>query len=124
MARAGFDIASRRLPWSATRLRHPSARARLIPERDRRPPRTPVARDNAHLCQGRFARITDRRRLPSGGTAVNINDLATHYVAFRRTLGERSNTTENILRSFCRAVGLRTPVARIRSKVVDKFLAG
>jgi integrase/recombinase XerD len=55
---------------------------------------------------------------------MNINNLVTHYVAFRRTLGERCDTTEKILRSFCRAVGLRTPVTRIRSKVVDKFLAG
>jgi len=55
---------------------------------------------------------------------MNINDLVTHYVGFRRALGERCNTTESILRSFCRAVGLRTSVTRIRSKVVDKFLAG
>ena len=55
---------------------------------------------------------------------MNINDLVTHYVAFRRTLGERFNTTENILRSFCRAVGPRTPVTRIRPKAVAKFLAG
>ena len=55
---------------------------------------------------------------------MNINDLVTHYVAFRRTLGERCNTTENVLRSFCRAVGPRTPVTRIRSKAVAEFLAG
>ncbi len=55
---------------------------------------------------------------------MNISNLVTHYVAFRRTLGERCNTTENVLRSFCRAVGLGTPVARIRPKAVAKFLAG
>jgi integrase/recombinase XerD len=55
---------------------------------------------------------------------VNINDLVTHYVDFRRTMGQRFNTTENILRSFCRAVGPGTPISRIRSKVVAKFLAG
>ena len=49
---------------------------------------------------------------------MNINDLVTQYVAFRRTLGERCNTTENILRSFCRAVGPQTPVTRIRREVV------
>ena len=55
---------------------------------------------------------------------MNINDLVTHYVAFRRTLGERCNTTEKILRSFCRAVGLQTPVSRIQTEAVAKFLAG
>jgi integrase/recombinase XerD len=55
---------------------------------------------------------------------MNVDDLVTHYVAFRRTLGERCNTTENVLRSFSRAVGPRTPVARIRCEVVAEFLAG
>jgi integrase/recombinase XerD len=55
---------------------------------------------------------------------VNVNDLVTHYVAFRRTMGQRFNTTEKILRSFCRAVGPRTPITRIRSKIVAKFLVG
>jgi integrase/recombinase XerD len=55
---------------------------------------------------------------------MNITDLVTHYVAFRRALGARCDTTENVLRSFCRAVGLETPVARIRPKTVDRFLAG
>jgi integrase/recombinase XerD len=55
---------------------------------------------------------------------MNITDLVTHYVAFRRTLGERCNITEKTLRSFCRAVGLRIPVTRIRLKAVAEFLAG
>jgi site-specific recombinase XerD len=55
---------------------------------------------------------------------MNITDLVTHYVSFRRTLGNRCDTTENILRSFCRFVGLATPVARIRPKTVDRFLVG
>jgi site-specific recombinase XerD len=55
---------------------------------------------------------------------VNINDLVTYYVAFRRTLGQRCNTTEKILRSFCRAVGLQTPVNRVQTEAVAKFLAG
>lgn len=55
---------------------------------------------------------------------MNVNDLVTHYVDFRRTMGQRFNTTENILRSFCRAVGPGIPITRIRSKVVAKFLAG
>jgi integrase len=55
---------------------------------------------------------------------MNINDLVTHYVAFRKALGERCNATENVLRSFCRAVGLQTRVTRIRVQAVAAFLAG
>ena len=55
---------------------------------------------------------------------MNINDLVTRYVAFRRTLGERCKTNENTLRSFCRAIGPRTRVNRIRAKDVATFLAG
>jgi site-specific recombinase XerD len=55
---------------------------------------------------------------------MNVTDLVTHYADFRRTMGQRFNTTENILRSFCRAVGPGTPVTRIRPKAVAKFLAG
>jgi integrase/recombinase XerD len=55
---------------------------------------------------------------------MNITDLVTHYVEFRRTLGEQCVITEKALRSFCRAVGLQTPVAGIRLEVVAEFLAG
>ena len=55
---------------------------------------------------------------------MNINDLVTHYVTFRRTLGERCIITEKTLRSFCRAVGPHTPVTRIRLGAVAEFLAG
>jgi integrase/recombinase XerD len=55
---------------------------------------------------------------------VNINDLVTHYVSFRRTLGERCLTNESILRSFCRRVGPQTPVAAIEADAVAAFLAG
>ena len=55
---------------------------------------------------------------------MNINDLVTQYVAFRRTLGERCIATEETLRSFCRAVGLREHVAQIRVKAVTSFLNG
>lgn len=55
---------------------------------------------------------------------MNINTLVTHYVDFRRTLGERCNSTEYILRRFCRALGPQTPVTRIRRKMVIAFLAG
>jgi len=36
---------------------------------------------------------------------MNIDELVTHYVAFRRTLGERCQTNEGILRAFCRSLG-------------------
>jgi integrase/recombinase XerD len=55
---------------------------------------------------------------------MNITDLVTHYVAFRRTLGEQCVITEKTLRSFCRVVGLQTPVAGIRLEAVAEFLAG
>src|SRR5262249_12527931 len=55
---------------------------------------------------------------------MTINDLVTHYVTFRRTLGERCRTNEVILRSFCRSVGPQTPVASITAAAVDAFLAG
>lgn len=55
---------------------------------------------------------------------MNINDLVTHYVAFRRSLGERCDTNEHLLRSFCRAIGPRTSVTRIRAKAVATFLNG
>ena len=55
---------------------------------------------------------------------MNINDLVTQYVTFRRTLGERCKTNESILRSFCRSIGPRTPVAAIGADAVAAFLAG
>jgi site-specific recombinase XerD len=55
---------------------------------------------------------------------MNINDLITQYVTFRRTLGERCKTNENVLRSLCRTVGPQTRINRILVKDVAKFLAG
>jgi integrase/recombinase XerD len=55
---------------------------------------------------------------------VNTNDLVAQYVTFRRTLGERCKTNESILRSFCRSIGPRTPVAVIGADAVAAFLAG
>ena len=55
---------------------------------------------------------------------MTINDLITHYVTFRRTLGERCRTNEALLRSFCRSVGPQAPVAGITAAAIDAFLAG
>jgi site-specific recombinase XerD len=53
-----------------------------------------------------------------------LSDLVTHYLAFRRTLGEKCKTNEVLLRSFCRAVGLQTLVRDLRTDTVTVFLAG
>jgi integrase/recombinase XerD len=55
---------------------------------------------------------------------MNIYDLVTNYVSLRRKMGQRFITHENILRSFCRAAGPRTPIIQIRPKAVTKFLTG
>lgn len=53
---------------------------------------------------------------------MNTNDLLTHYLAFRQALGGWHKSNETLLRSFCRFVGLRTCVARIRPETVSAFL--
>lgn len=55
---------------------------------------------------------------------MNITNLVTQYLAFRKVLGMRCDRAEYTLCSFCRSVGLRTPVTRIRLKAVAAFLAG
>ena len=55
---------------------------------------------------------------------MNIRNLVTQYLAFRRALGEQCKNNEDILRSFCRAVGPRKLVTQIRVKAVVAFLAG
>jgi len=55
---------------------------------------------------------------------MNVQDLVTQYLIYRRALGGRFNTTENVLRSFGRAIGSQIPVNGIRSKIVADFLSG
>jgi integrase/recombinase XerD len=55
---------------------------------------------------------------------MNIEDLVTRYIAFRRSLGDQYVVTEKALRSFCRVIGPRTPVTRVRLKTVAAYLAG
>lgn len=55
---------------------------------------------------------------------MNIKTLTTQFVAFRRALGEQCKTSEVHLRAFCRAIGPRKPIRRIRLKDVNAFLAG
>jgi integrase/recombinase XerD len=53
---------------------------------------------------------------------MNVDELVTHYVAFRRALGEKCMTIESILRAFGRAVGPQAPVAHIEAQTVSAFL--
>ena len=55
---------------------------------------------------------------------MNLDELVTHYIAFRRTLGEKFKTNESILRSFCRTVGPKTSTTNISAEVVSAFLGG
>jgi integrase/recombinase XerD len=55
---------------------------------------------------------------------MTTDDLVTRYIAFRRSLGDQYVITEKALRSFCRAIGPRTPVTRVRLKTVAAYLAG
>jgi integrase/recombinase XerD len=55
---------------------------------------------------------------------VNISELINHYVTFRQTLGEKCQSHEGILRSFCRAIGPQTIVTQISAAAVMAFLAG
>lgn len=55
---------------------------------------------------------------------MNVDELVTHYVAFRRTLGAKYTSKESILRSFCRAVGPQTSITHIGAEAVSAFLNG
>jgi integrase/recombinase XerD len=55
---------------------------------------------------------------------MNVDELVTHYIAFRRTLGEKCVTNESILRTFCRRIGQQTVITDIGAEVVAAFLNG
>jgi integrase/recombinase XerD len=55
---------------------------------------------------------------------MTIDELATHYIVFRRALGEKCKTNASILRAFCRAVGTKTSIADVGADVVVAFLNG
>ena len=75
-------------------------------------------------CKYRLDPAICRRPAPAFRKSVPTQCSASCTAFFRRTLGEKCIITEKTLRSFCRAVGPRTPVGRIRLKPVAKFLAG
>lgn len=55
---------------------------------------------------------------------MKLRVVVSRYVDFRKSLGEGFNTNENVLRSFCRALGNRIDVGEVRGDQVDAFLAG
>src|SRR6266446_6725017 len=55
---------------------------------------------------------------------MKLHVVASRYVAFRKSLGERFHTNEKVLKSFCRALGSRIEVDDVRVDQVDAFLAG
>jgi integrase/recombinase XerD len=55
---------------------------------------------------------------------MNLDELVTHYIAFRRTLGARYGSQAGMLQSFCRVVGPQMPIANIGAEVVATFLKG
>jgi site-specific recombinase XerD len=55
---------------------------------------------------------------------MTIDELLTHYLGFRRTLGEKCQSNESVLRAFSRAVGPQTSVAQIGAEHVALFLNG
>jgi integrase len=55
---------------------------------------------------------------------MNIAELVTQHVAFRRALGQKYSSKEIILRSFCRGVGPQTSINDIDTEAVSAFLNG
>jgi integrase/recombinase XerD len=55
---------------------------------------------------------------------MKLHVVVSRYVAFRKSLGERFHTNEKMLKSFCRSLGNRVDVDKVRADQVDAFLAG
>jgi integrase/recombinase XerD len=55
---------------------------------------------------------------------MNLQQLIEHYVAFRRALGERCQSTASMLRAFGRAIGPDADIRDVRAEQVSVFLAG
>jgi integrase/recombinase XerD len=55
---------------------------------------------------------------------MKLQALVSQYVAFRKSLGELFRTNEEVLTSFCRALGRRPDVGEVRAAQVSAFLAG
>ena len=55
---------------------------------------------------------------------MRLQALVSQYVAFRKSLGQVFRSNEQVLKSFCRAVGDRLDVGQVRAAQVDTFLVG
>jgi len=56
---------------------------------------------------------------------MNISDVVTEYVTYKRALGLRFNTEANIFASFCRHSGVgEVPIASITADCIRRFLDG
>lgn len=55
---------------------------------------------------------------------MRLRQLISQYVAFRKSMGERFNTCEYVLKAFCRAMGNQVDINDVRADRVGTFLAG
>ena len=55
---------------------------------------------------------------------MNLHQLIEQYVAYRRSLGERFDTNNRVLRAFCRSVGPTVDITEIHQDQVRSFLDG
>ena len=55
---------------------------------------------------------------------MKLQAIVTQYVAFRKSLGEGFRSNEQVLKSFCHALGDRLNVREVQAAQVDAFLAG
>jgi hypothetical protein len=55
---------------------------------------------------------------------LKLQAIVTQYVAFRKSLGEGFRSNEQVLKSFCHALGDRPDVGEVQAAQVDAFLAG
>lgn len=55
---------------------------------------------------------------------MRLAAVMTNYIAYRKTLGERFQTNEQILKSFCRALDADIEVTKIQPEQVEAFLNG
>jgi len=55
---------------------------------------------------------------------MKLQTLITQFVAWRQSLGERYESQQNILNSFCRRIGPEVEAADVQPEQVNAFLAG
>jgi integrase/recombinase XerD len=55
---------------------------------------------------------------------MNLQQLIEHYIAYRRTLGERCQSNASMLRAFGRDIGPDADIRDVRAEQVSSFLTG